>query len=347
VVEGRTSEAHAGASAKTSPKGLLEGEHPPKTSFEKAFHWLISHHEEMEWVEETYGEHAWPTTVVHFLHSKNVQLLSITLLVLDIVIIVVECFLDMQYPACHIITRDATPCCNASFYPPHRLLSVPSEPHDSHGDAHDSHGDGHASLCPAGLVAVPSFEAGCDPHSHAEVHTAHEALLWISVAILCIFGLELLILLAIERLVFLRNPLYVFDAFIIAAALAIELHLYTTSQEGESPVATLTGLLVLARSWRFVRVFHAVFTIGDKTEKGDIELHLPEIDSSKSKPKQSAAKQEGLGLEAWELTAVLELLPRLNQQHEEQLTPQQQGCVTKLEAVLRASLAIPDDGLLV
>ena len=51
---------------------------------------------------------------------------------------------------------------------------------------------------------------------------------------------------------------YVVDAFIIVSALWLELYLWSLHDSG---LATLTGLLVLARSWRFVRIGHTLFAI--------------------------------------------------------------------------------------
>jgi len=235
-----------------------EGLHPALTC-------LISQHEEVELVEQLYGEHAWQTEVVHFLHSIKIQICSMVLLMLDIVIIIVELYLDMEFPACHIITRDATSCCAPSWYnssiddPGRRLAGY--------------------DLCGDGLVAVPENRAGCDYHQHAEVHVAHDVLLWLSVAILSLFGLELFLLFCIERLIFLRNPLYVLDAFVIAAALAIELYIFYAGSSQE--LSTVTGLLILSRSWRFVRVGHAIYMVNKKNDETHV-LSDPLTPSHKS-----------------------------------------------------------------
>lgn len=203
---------------------------------------LISQHDEVHLVEAKFGHHAWQTEVVHFLHSVKVQIFAMVLLALDIIIILVEIFLDMEFPSCRIITRDATSCCNVSYSysgveTAGRLLAG-------------------ADLCDAGLVAVPEFRAGCDYHQHEAVHVAHDVLLWLSVAILSIFGLELIILFGIECVIFLRNPLYVLDAMVIASALGIELYIKTADSSTQE-LSTITMLLILSRSWRFIRIGRA------------------------------------------------------------------------------------------
>ena len=75
---------------------------------------LVSTEQEGAYIERRYGKHAWQTSVVHFLHSIQVQLASVALLCLDILVIVVELYIDMEWPKCHIIKRDAISCCSAA-----------------------------------------------------------------------------------------------------------------------------------------------------------------------------------------------------------------------------------------
>jgi len=103
-------------------------------------------------------------------------------------------------------------------------------------------------------------------------------LLWLSVTILSLFGLELLILFCIERTVFLRNPLYVLDAVVVASALTIELYMYATHANQE--LAAISGLLIVSRSWRFVRIGHAIYMVNKKNEETHV-LHDPLTPSSR------------------------------------------------------------------
>ena len=259
---------------------------------------IISHNEETQWVVQHYGPHSWQTQVVHFLHSLTVQIISMALLVLDIIIIIVELYLDMEYPACHIITRDATSCCNASHYASvNRNPAHHSGPHATPiPAAHHRFLEEHPTLCNSGLTPIPAFTTGCDAHKHSGVHVAHDVMLWMSVVILSLFALEMIILFAIERLVFLRNPLYVFDVFIISAALSIEIYLYSHKAGDSDQLSALAGLLVLARSWRFVRIGHAIFMVNHKQQHSS---HEPE--HGQDHPRKHA--HEGQAIELADPTA--------------------------------------------
>ena len=73
--------------AVSAHKGLLNDN---STALARAMSCIVSQDEETRWVEAHYGHHAWQTEVVHFLHSVNVQIVSMSLLVLDILIIIAE-----------------------------------------------------------------------------------------------------------------------------------------------------------------------------------------------------------------------------------------------------------------
>ena len=221
----------------------------------KAHSWMLSEQEEMEYVEGKYGPHALPTQIVHFLHSVPTQIASIGLLALDIIIILVELKLDMQFPPCYIILRDATSCCN--------ITHEPAPPH--HHDLHAITEHGHANLCPAGLTAMPDYQAGCDYHAHPQIHTVHDVLFFLSVFIACCFAVELALLFLIEGAMFLRNPLYVFDAMVVSSALFLELYMNSI---GNDDLAAFAGALVFTRLWRFVRVGHALYMV--KKKKGSV-----------------------------------------------------------------------------
>jgi hypothetical protein len=73
------------------------------------------------------------------------------------------------------------------------------------------------------------------------------ALGYASVAIVCVFLLENLSLLVALRGHFLADPWHVFDLFVVLNSIWLELY-FLDQPEG--------GLLILARSWRFVRIGH-------------------------------------------------------------------------------------------
>jgi hypothetical protein len=164
---------------------------------------LISQHEEMAFVERRYGEHAWQARAVHWLHSVKVQIASIVLLGIDFLIVIVELYLDMEWPACTTITRDAISCCPAGTPDVdfgRRLGHTESESAESlveHAESgnpesgaveHGEHGEHHAELCGEGLAPMHNYAAGCNGHKYPAVHSAHAALFWISALIMTLFA---------------------------------------------------------------------------------------------------------------------------------------------------------------
>ena len=212
-------------------------------------HFWLSAHDEVEWAEEYYGATSMPVRFLHWINTHTVQMTLVLLLVLDAIAVVTSLFLDAEFPACYIIERDAVSCYNASHG---------GQGHDSHhADPHhrrlDATGDAHHSLCPGAFTDAPSsWPAACDHHKWHSVHTAHDALFWCSVVILLIFAVELLLLLGILRLNFLRNPLYALDAIVVATSLGFEIGL--KGQVG----GDMAGLLAFGRVWRFVRIGHGL-----------------------------------------------------------------------------------------
>lgn len=147
----------------------------------------------------------------------------------------VELYIDIEFPSCSIIERDAFSCCNASS------SSAPLA----------------QGICGAGLYQAP-YAAECDPNARAAVRVLHDVLLYLSLTISFIFLAELLALAAIERITFLRNPFYVADLVIIVVAIFLELYLKSISKDSQ---AALAGLLVLSRSWRFIRIGHGLYSV--------------------------------------------------------------------------------------
>ena len=204
---------------------------------------LVSAHDEMFMLEAYYGPHSLPVEIVHFLHGMRVQILMIMLLCIDVVLIIVELSLDMQFPPCHILTRDTFSCCQ-------RNASLPREE------------DVYPYYCTAQhMVPQRRHPVGCDYYAHPAVNVAHTVLFATTISILAIFLLELLTLLVIEGTIFLRNPLYVMDLLVVGLAMSLEIYLKTIDADG---LAALSNLLVLSRTWRFVRVGHAIYMVDTK-----------------------------------------------------------------------------------
>lgn len=99
-------------------------------------------------------------------------------------------------------------------------------------------------------AAAPAHGAGHpDLHAWEEAeHIIHMA----SIAILCVFAAEIVLLCIGLGARFFQHPLYVLDAGIIGAALWLDLTV-TVDQGG--------GLLILLRVWRLLRIVHGAFTV--------------------------------------------------------------------------------------
>ena len=194
-------------------------------------------------VEEKQGCDSLECKTLAFLHNSYVQIALAALLILDVTILFIELALLTLYPSCHIIERDAISCCPAQDSHSLRWLAGGSDDHD---------------FCEEG-VANEEYEAGCDEHKWHKVHTAEEWLFGITIAILSILLLENLVTVwALRPSVFFRQAFYVFDLFIVAISLALELTFHFL---GEDNVASLVGLLVLGRIWRFVRICHGIVEV--------------------------------------------------------------------------------------
>lgn len=197
-------------------------------------------------VEERCGKDSWQMKAVHFINSHFIQRLLIALLLMDVLILFVELYLDASYPSCSIIERDAISCC-------------PADGAAAGNGAHFrflSGGDeGHHHVCESPLIDYPDT-AGCDGHKHSGVHTAHTALVIATLVILGIFLFELtVLLLCLGPRVFCSKFLYMLDMFVVALSFSLEMFFFTVDS---TTLASLSGLLVIARIWRFVRIGHGL-----------------------------------------------------------------------------------------
>lgn len=127
--------------------------------------------EAMESVRSLHGKGSPRARIMEFLHSKEVQITLLCLLLFDVIIIFIKTFLDAEFPYCRIIIRDAISCGPAAG-------STPSSSY-SYNDPN--------YLCLSGNggnASATGFEAACDPKKHSAAKAAQSALLWISVGIL-------------------------------------------------------------------------------------------------------------------------------------------------------------------
>ena len=215
---------------------------------------IPSHEGAKDHLRDEYGHESWRYHAMHFLHSTKVQIFLMVLLLLDVLVLFVETFLLGSFPDCSTITRDAISCC------PVTNTSVHIE--DGEQGSHlfrwlqNSH---HEGLCQEGAEPLWDYDAGCDSHKWSTVHRAEEFLFGITVAILSTFLLELTVsIVALKPQIFFRQFFYLMDFVVVSVSLALELTFHFLH---EDTLQSLSGLLIAARIWRFIRVGHGIVEV--------------------------------------------------------------------------------------
>lgn len=211
-------------------------------------------------VAERDGPSSWQAKMVRTLQSQDVQIGLIVLLLLDVIFIFTELFIEAEYPTCHTMSQRAVSCCPA----------VPLEARQlrDHFVVHDEANEklayqmGHFAECPSPFVAAPA-DNGLQCLNNDWAHAMHDWLTLGSLCILSIFLFELLALLAALGSLFLRSWAYILDLAIISSSLSIMLYVYLARAHGSAAgdvmaLEELQGFVMLARCWRFVRVGHGI-----------------------------------------------------------------------------------------
>jgi hypothetical protein len=143
------------------------------------------------------------------------------------------------------VTRDAISCCATDGAA------------DVHGNIRWLEDDSHESFCQYPLVDTDN-PAGCNPHQWETVHNVEEALFIMTMTILSTFFVEIsLLMLALTPCIFFRQFWYVLDFVIVAVSIALEAWFHVQKND---VAAALSGIVVLARCWRFVRVSHGLIS---------------------------------------------------------------------------------------
>ena len=205
------------------------------------------------------GTDSWQYKVLHVLHSSKMQTFLASLLFLDVLILFAELALLTIYPTCNLVERDAISCCpmdNTQEDGHGRWLAGGSPEHD---------------YCDEGLQAMKDYQAGCDSHKWHKVHTVEKFLIALTLAILVIFFVELTItMIALKPKVFFRQLFYALDYFIVSVSLGLEILFIL---RGDEISASLFGLVILGRIWRFVRIGHGIVELAEDVAH-ERELHL-------------------------------------------------------------------------
>jgi len=186
---------------------------------------------------ESLGHKHWRVCWLKFLQGHIVQYGLTFLLVLDIVIVLSEVFVEAEYPSCYRISRDAISCCPSA------------------GARQLGGGSTNEPICMPPLAPKFDYGAGCDDHKFPAVHAMHSIAFIASATILCLFEVELLATLSALGTLFFKNPLYLLDMIVVTASLVLDFHLHLGKAAAGESGATI---LIVARCWRFVRVIHGV-----------------------------------------------------------------------------------------
>ena len=179
-----------------------------------------------------------------------------SLLLLDVLILFAELALLTIYPTCNLVERDAFSCCPVT---------------EDYGDVRLLAGSSDYDYCEDGLKAMKDFKAGCDSHKWHTVHTVEKVLISLTLGILGIFFLELTVtMIALKPKIFFRQVFYALDYFIVSVSLALEV-LFVL--RGDEVSASLFGLVIMGRIWRFVRIGHGIVELTEDVAH-EREMHL-------------------------------------------------------------------------
>ena len=136
-------------------------------------------------VELRNGKDSWEAKAVRWLQSRCVQITLIVLLLLDVLIVFAELFLETEHPSCKTMRKHSYSCCPtegvaAAGAAAHRMPSADGHAISAHEDTelfgflHVPHAPTHGCDAPAVpyLVEAGGSQIGCDMAEWA--HTTHE-----------------------------------------------------------------------------------------------------------------------------------------------------------------------------
>jgi hypothetical protein len=195
-------------------------------------------------------ESHWRVNTLHAIHSPYVQHFLLALLAIDIIALIVELFLDTEFPYCAAALRTVQCVANETYVPGAggMLVNATLLMHKRSSDAQE-------------VMRMPLAGAmpECLPHSHP-VEVAHTALTGISLTILTIFLIELLTLMwSLGIKVFVSRVLYMLDSVIVLVSLALEITGLVSKNVSEETIEIIIVLMLVARLWRFARIIHSVW----------------------------------------------------------------------------------------
>ena len=201
-------------------------------------------HQDLELLKRRRGKQNWRVPILKALHSHKAQVALASLLMIDILVVFAELFIEGEFPECEIIRRHAISCCNVTqgetATPHSRLLAQAS----------------NSDQCQVGLVP-DDYAVACSYGNYQALHTAHDALYAVTMSILAVFLVELSFLLVLLDKQFFQNLLNVADFIVVVASMSLE------SIFRNSSIGSAAGGIVTLRLLRFLRVIHGLGTLVD------------------------------------------------------------------------------------
>lgn len=264
---------------------VLFDDNKTKGHTRRKHYWLFSEQEELAVLMEKYGPGSWRINTLKFITSHTVQSIIVALLIIDVLIIFTELFLDAQFPPCYITERDAISCCpatgTATDFNALADLDIPNDflaslnypsPEFLFHQRHAVPGVFAVTCSNPDTSPFEAYPPTCDPHLRPGVHTAHIVLFSFSISILTLFELELIVLIIVLGPIFFRNPLYILDLVVVTASIALEICLFYIT--ANAIINEVLAVLIVCRLWRLVRIAHGLVSSMHVTYEG--KLHKAE-----------------------------------------------------------------------
>lgn len=153
----------------------------------------------------------------------------------------IEVFLVGHYPPCDVVEQNCLACC-PSGSDGERFLSGDVQP-----------------VCDTGYDTKSGY-GSCDGDKWHTVHTVEIVLFGFTITILSVFMVEIHVeMIALGPAIFFRQVFYLLDYVIIVVSTTLEL-LFFFDQD-QVGLSSLSGLIIFARVWRFIRIGHAIVEV--------------------------------------------------------------------------------------
>jgi hypothetical protein len=192
------------------------------------------------------------------------------LLLLDILVLFGELLVLSYFPHCSVIVRDAVSCCYDYNNSNHTNDNNNNNETILQREENPNH---EAELCIYPSVPNSTYSAGCDEERYHGVHLTELTFFYMTITILSIFMVELTIsMIALTPAIFFRQFFFALDFIIISVSLILEITFHVL---GDDLYQSLSGLLVVIRIWRFIRIGHGIVELTNEAAHKE-DHHLME-----------------------------------------------------------------------